>query len=359
MTAFNFKIHEEIKQNLVEHPEWLPKVEMAKYTSIWFQNVRADWYRLETIQYIGGNAVGAEYKKYLFKVLQLVTGLNPYFQHPYVIGELLLPDYNERYENLPESEQERNLDESIELGKMGIQNFCDAKKVEELKTEFNLVKIWTTPYYETTCKSYEIPFYLAYIYYFYKHDALTAAWYYRVASSNKDAPEGSKIMTAIMQGKWGDREKSILMFLNLAKNFDKDDEDCQWFVNGMEQLTLWVTQQKVTLNKQIMQEVQTKRAEFIGWFNEKEELKIFDATCKNYVNKAVRELNLMYIEAGDKKYQQTHDIDTKRTAKDLFKMGYIDFLPIDYQQYKGKDYGIIYEYNPDLKRFDYDMGTYQ
>ncbi|MDP3380881.1 MAG: hypothetical protein Q8S84_05155 [bacterium] len=42
--------------------------------------------------------------------------MNPYFEHPYIIGQLLLPSYNERYENLPKEEQQKNIDESIKLG---------------------------------------------------------------------------------------------------------------------------------------------------------------------------------------------------------------------------------------------------
>jgi hypothetical protein len=35
----------------------------------------------------------------------LITELNPYFERPYEIGMLLLPDYNYRYENLTETKE--------------------------------------------------------------------------------------------------------------------------------------------------------------------------------------------------------------------------------------------------------------
>jgi hypothetical protein len=44
-------------------------------------------------------------------MIDLITELNPYFEHPYSIGQLLLPSYNERYEDLDKNEQERNIDE--------------------------------------------------------------------------------------------------------------------------------------------------------------------------------------------------------------------------------------------------------
>jgi hypothetical protein len=37
---------------LVNHPEFLPKKEIAKYTSFGFNNARADYYWLQAIQYI-------------------------------------------------------------------------------------------------------------------------------------------------------------------------------------------------------------------------------------------------------------------------------------------------------------------
>jgi hypothetical protein len=88
-----------IKDEIVEHPDLLPDSKTAKATSTGFKNLVADLYWLQAIQYIGGNAVSAEYKKYLFVILDLITDLNPYFESPYIIGQLLLPDHNDRYEN--------------------------------------------------------------------------------------------------------------------------------------------------------------------------------------------------------------------------------------------------------------------
>jgi hypothetical protein len=358
MTWYNYEFHRDIQKNRVDHPEGLPNIMMAKTTSFWFQNVRADWYRLETIQYIGSNAIGAEYKKYLYKVLELVTWLNPYFEHPYVIGELLLPSFNGNYEKISASEQKRNLREAEKLGLLWMKNFCNSWKIDEIEKEYDLKKLWTDPYYKDTCKSYEIPFYLAYIYYFYKHDPITASWYYRVTSTHKDALEWAKTMAAIMQWKWGEREKSLLMFLNLAKSFEKDDELCQKFVIWLEELMGAIKNNKTSLNGKIIEQVQKVQKEVFWEFDEKEETKkLSDTTCSNYANKAVRELNLMYIEQANEKYKNNNDGKDAKDAKILFKAWYLDFLPTDFQQYK--DYGIIYEYNPETQWFDYNMWTYQ
>ena len=65
-----------------------------------------------------------------------------------------------------------------------------------------------------------IPYYLAYIYYWNLHDGAKSSEYYRIASTNTDAPTGARTMAAIMQGKSGDREKAIIMLLSLAESIE-------------------------------------------------------------------------------------------------------------------------------------------
>lgn len=53
MTGKNYESYREIQKHHIKHPEGLPEPAIARLTSFGFQNVRADWYRLQTIQYIG------------------------------------------------------------------------------------------------------------------------------------------------------------------------------------------------------------------------------------------------------------------------------------------------------------------
>lgn len=107
------------------------------------------------------------------------------------------------------------------------------EKVEAIKQEEDLQKIWSNEYLRNPCQTYSIPYYLAYIYYFYKQDPITASSYYKVASANDDAVSGAKVMAAIMQGKGGNRQKAFLMFLNIAK-FIEDNESCQTYAKDVE-----------------------------------------------------------------------------------------------------------------------------
>lgn len=354
----NYIKHNQIKINLVQHPEWLPTKEFAKKTSFGFQNLKADIYWLETIQYIGWNAIHSEYKKYLFTILDLITELNPYFEHPYKIGLLLLPDYNERYEDLTDKQQNEYLNQTEKIWLKWIANFCDPEKIELIKNEANLVKIWTDEKYKNPCKSFDIPYYLAFVYYFNLNNPLEASNYYKIASAQSDSLEGAKIMAAIMQWKWGNREKSFFMFTNMAKSQDTTEEQiCATYVSELEQVWALVFDKKIKLDWKLLKQINTTRDQSIWKYDEDQEKPLLSETeCSNYVRKATRELNLYYIEQANIKYKENNDWKSAINAKILYNKWYIDYLPIDYQQYE--DYGVIYEYNEDTWNFDYDMGKY-
>jgi hypothetical protein len=59
--------------------------------------------------------MASEYKKYLYEMTELITDLNPYFEKPYLITQLLLPNVNVRYENLSQEEIDKNLENSIKI----------------------------------------------------------------------------------------------------------------------------------------------------------------------------------------------------------------------------------------------------
>jgi hypothetical protein len=113
----------------------------------------------------------------------------------------------------------------------------------------------------------------------------------------------------------------------------------------------------VGLNGQIIANIQVAREKLFGRFsgNDKDP-QLDDSNCISYINKAVREINLHYIEQADIKYQQTNGFSSLH-AQQLYKDGYIEFLPTDFQQYD--DYGIIYEYNQDTQKYDYSVGIYE
>ncbi len=358
VNKLNYGKHWDIKMNLVQHPENLPTKEFAKDTSFGFKNLRADIFWLESIQYIWWNAIKSEYKKYLYKMLDLITELNPYFEHPYKIWLLLLPSYNERYENLTEEEQQNYIKQAENLWLKWIKNFCDLDKIEKIKKEDNLNKIWTEEQYKNPCKSFSIPYYLAFVYWFYSNNPLEAANYYKVASANENSLEWAKILAAIMQGKWWNREKAFFMFLNIAKSLDNNkDSLCYNYASQLENIWSSIFSNKLKLDWKLLEAISKSRDEAIWVYTEEENSLSKDTDCNNYINKATRELNLYYIEKANIVYKNENDWTSAKNAKVLFDDWYINYLPVDYQQ--NKDYGIIYIYNPDTWNFDYDMGIYE
>lgn len=357
VNSLNYGKHIEIKNSFINHPENLPTKQAAINSSFWFKTLKADIYWLKAIQYIWWNAIGSEYKKYLFVMIDLITELNPYFEHPYSIGQLLLPSYNERYENLSKEEQQRNIDEAIKLWLKWIGNFCNPEKIALIKAEDNLQKIWTEEKFKNPCSEYNIPYYLAYVYYYYKNDPKNAADYYKVASAIEDWLSWSKVMAAIMSWKWWNREKSYFMFLNIAKFIETEDEVCLAFASDLEKVWAEIfINKRVPLSWEILRNIEKSRTKIFWEFSEDLEEEILsDTKCWNYLNKAIREMNLEFIERANKVYEE-ENWEPSYDAKQLFDEWYMDYLPVDFQQYE--DYWIIYEYNKDIWNYDYKMWDY-
>ncbi len=341
--------------NSVNHPEFIPDSKIAKITAFWFKQIKADFYWLSTIQYIGSNAVSAEYKKYLYKMINLITDLSPDFEKPYTIGESLLPDYNYRYERWTENEKNVNLNilQGEQIGLKWMKQFCDMKKIDLIEKENNLLKIGKDEKYKNPCRSYNIPFNLAYIKFFYQNDWKNASKYYKITSAIDDSPRWSSILAAIMLWKSGNREKSIMMFLNMIdeKNLKKEEKI---FYNYFNNIIVWILKWKFALNKTNLKNLNDTLAKAFPKENEDENTLQEDG-LKEYLRKAVRWMNLYYIEKANKKYLK----DTWKNAESarvLYDKKYIDYFPIDFQQYD--DYGIWYVFDEKIWHFDKKVQNY-
>jgi len=352
----NYAKHLQIRSEFVKHPENLPKPEVASRTTFGFSNVVADKYWLQTIQYIWWNAIDAAYKKYLFVILDIITTLNPYFDHPYIIGMLLLPWQNEIYENFDNESIEKYTNQWVTIWEKWIKNFCDMDKIALIDKEFDLEKLWNEEKYRNPCKDDMIPFSLAFVYYFYKNDPLEAAKYYKVASAVDGSLEGAKIMSAIMQWKWWEREKSIFMFLTLWKTIDPNDEACAVLSGELENIMLRLSKGELNLSGKLVSDIWKVREEVFWKFSEEtKEIATSDTSCQNYVNKATRELNLLYLDLANTVYMEENGWVSAKNGKELLEKWKIDFNPIDFQQYD--DYGVQYEYNDKTGNFDYFTGN--
>lgn len=357
INSYNFYYKADATAFVVQHPETLPRAEYAAFLFPWFSNITADIYWLQAVQYIGRNAVSSEYRKYLYEMLHLITELNPYFESPYVIGQLLLPSGNDSMqENFTEEEKEIHVEKWKLLWLKWISNFCNEEKIQEIFAEENLREIIENTKYQNPCKSFQIPYYLAYIYFFYLKDYTQASQYYKVVSAQDDAPEWARILAAIMQGRWGERETSLYMFLSLAQTVQSKDEACILLSKEIENIYSYLRYQNIALTWELLSQIESLRDEILPPLSEENENSLLaDTECSNYLTKAIRELALLYLEEADARY--TTDFPNEisaMTPERLFELGYINYIPRDYQQYE--DYGIRYLYSEESGRFDYEMG---
>jgi len=256
----NYLAHRTVRRSLVDHPEFIPTERTVRVGSMGMETLIADFYWLSAIQYIGSNAVSAEYKEYLGVMLNLVTDLSPHFTYPYNIGMLLIPDVNQRYETLTADDEKRHIAEALALGKKGIEKNCDGAKIAKISQTFDLQKLYSDESLMEPCTDPMIPYYLGYVAYWNDNDPVTASLWFRVAGTHAAAPRGARLMSAIMQGKTGNREKAIIMFLSLAESVDnKPDSTCRKVVGELRNLLAPAFDQGAKLTPSFLKQIEQVR----------------------------------------------------------------------------------------------------
>lgn len=91
-------------------------------------------------------------------MLDIITELNPYFESPYIIGQLLLPTYNIRYDDFSEEERMKHIKQGEYIGLKGMKFLCDTNKVDAIIQEDNFQKLSEKSNLKNPCKTVSIPF---------------------------------------------------------------------------------------------------------------------------------------------------------------------------------------------------------
>lgn len=139
------------------------------------------------------------------------------------------------------------------------------------------------------------------------------------------------------------------MFLSLAQNIGEPGEYCTQMTGELEQTYNFLQNKKLPLTGELVKNIEVLSQSILPKLTEENENEVLaDTECSNYLAKAVREINLIYLDTADKKYQAEHDGQSAKNPRTLLRNGYINFIPTDYQQYEEEDYGIIYTYNEDI-----------
>lgn len=321
----NRPVHLAIEERLIQHPEFIPEAGTLRLVSSGFDNLIADFFWLSAIQYVGENAVSAEYKRFLYEMLSLVTDMNPAFTTPYEVGLLLLPDMNPRYETFTKEEQDKNVLKAVWLGEKGMELTCDKEKMKKILAEEELSKVWTDPQYKNPCSNAMIPYYLAYVEYYNRKNADKASEYYRIAAANEDSPTGARVMSAIMKGKSGGRGKSILMFLSIAESLgteQKSTEACRTVAREMRDVLApaFENDNQGQIPSEFVRAADEFRKEAVKNLDEKVDAGNMDGMCSTYLGKALRELNIEYLVRKDRDFVKATGKQVV-DAKDLFDKG--------------------------------------
>ena len=149
---------------------------------------------------------------------------------------------------------------------------CDSAKLERIKDRYDLTVLFADETLKNPCSSAMLPYYLAYASYWSKKDPLEASYYYRIAGLQSDGPTGARIMSAIMQGKSGDREKAIIMFLSLAETIEGGKQSvCQDVTKQLRELLVPVFERKQPLTPAFLKEVERVRQALKSELGEKQE----------------------------------------------------------------------------------------
>ncbi len=211
------------------HPELIASPSIIKLFDMWHTTSYASWTWLGLIQYIGDNVGGNRFLNFSHSILTQITYLHPYFTRPYEMDLIFAPLSSG--ENTTPQEKIANKQiamNAMYLGKQWITQLCDAKKIENIKTQKMWEQLWNNATLKNPCASGMLPYYLAFTTYQMGDNRAKAAEYYKIASMNADAPKASRILGILALSAEGDYMASALNFALVGSTgYDIDPYSCR------------------------------------------------------------------------------------------------------------------------------------
>jgi len=321
-------------------PSSIPKKDTLFLSSFGFDHVRADWMWIQAVQYIGNNVVWG-YRDYLYYMLENITTLNKEFLSAYTYGQLLLPiSREEDAENW-----EVHTSQAIEIGKKGIQNTCDMKKIRKIQEDVPLETLQEENW-GTICPILWIVIGQGFLYSYYLEDFEEASKWYKVATLQENTPEGMKMLYSLSLGKSWNSVDAARTFSYFADIYAGEDVECRE-INHELQKILPLLHEKRLPGKAVedIQNLQQEFFPFVEWG--------FSQNCPVFIQKMIREINIWYLTQEQEKYEAIVWIPLE-TLEDLEKIE--SFIPTDFQQYE--TYGMQYQWNSEKKKMIHRMEKY-
>ncbi len=158
----------------------LPKEEVAKISALEFKSLLSDYYVMEVAQLFGGKRgnLGKTETLWMAKALDLAASLDPYYTEPYYFAGNVLPWYGA-------------VDQVIPI----------LKKGERFKKD-----------------DWRIPFYLGFIYYYFKKDPITGAKYLAMATRSPSVPSYLPLLVARLYSEKGHYSAAIAYLEGLYRS---------------------------------------------------------------------------------------------------------------------------------------------
>ncbi len=158
----------------------LPRKEVAKISAMEFKPLVSDYYLVLVAQFFGGKK--GKFKKeevlWMARALDLAAELDPYYTEPYYFAGNVIPWYGA-------------VDQVIPILKKGIEHKKD---------------------------DWRIPFYLGFIYYYFKKDPVTGARYLSMATKSPNVPSYLPLLVARLYSEKGHYSAAIAYLEGLYRS---------------------------------------------------------------------------------------------------------------------------------------------
>lgn len=281
-----------------------------------------------------------------------IIDLDPNNIDYYKRAMILFEPRNERYYNWTDKWKEESLVLLKEYQTKSLEKFCDTKRFEEItkiKSYQKLYDIWLK---NPVCSDYIIPYYVWLEKNLYTKDI---GWFidmYRIAmaSVNTDWKDNDKYYSLIkllvmFEGKYEWYERWYNAYLEIFNLENEKDDSCRDFYSFLSKKWSILNDK---LDGEKVKQINDYRYNILWKFDNN-----FD-TCYEYLNRAVRMVNIYYLDEANNNYKEDNPeyIDLS-TPKILLEKWYIDYIPLDFQQYE--EHWIIYFYNTEIWKYDWKM----
>ena len=183
-----YKVYSEKEKG---NPQALLDGTMIKNLSFGYSKLFGDKYWIDTILYAGDNAAKGVYKKALYQYIKVVTDISPKFFDIYPFSQILLLNFD--------------VNKSLEIWLKWMQNNCDQDKLLKIDNDKDILQVknikiddkkWiilNDDFWKNNqdiinpCKTFELPYYIAYAYLIDLKDYPNALKYMKYAMLHEDA----------------------------------------------------------------------------------------------------------------------------------------------------------------------------